>query len=141
MKKLHFLKISLSAILFIGIFSFTAITKTYAQEMTEYTWSDYKTKFSVPTSFTVSKSSGEQWEGSNDDITLSLFPRKGENLTQREMDKQLRTWARDESVIELGEITDVDSKKLNGYWGVFIEGKKEGLEDTVLKILYSFIPI
>lgn len=167
MKKLNFLKVTLTVFLLLGIFGFTTITKVYAQEMVQYTWSDYKTKFSVPSTFNVTKSTGEEWTGGDDDIVLSIFPRKGENLTQREMSTQLRTWARDEVVTGLGELTNVDSQKLNGYWGVFVEGTKDGLpvclmlivdpdypdtsmyiwvnyragmEDTVLKILFSFIP-
>lgn len=167
MKQSYFLRVTLSAILLLGIFSFTTVTKSYAQEMVQYTWSDYKTKFSVPSTFNVTKSSGTEWQGSDNDIALSIFPEKGKNLNQREIERLLRSWASEQGVGSLTDATNVDSKKLNGYWGVFIEGTKDafpvclmiivdpdypdtyiqiwvsyrdGLVDTVLKILFSFTP-
>ncbi|MBI5218776.1 MAG: hypothetical protein HY958_07595 [Bacteroidia bacterium] len=167
MKHLRCISFTVAAVLLLGLFSFTPVTKSNAQRMVQYTWDTYKTKFSVPSTFTVTKSSGDEWQGSDNDMALSIFPKTGEKMTQREMDRALKNWARDEGVGGLGDITDVDSQKLNGYWGVFIEGTKdgwpvclmliidpdytdtglyiwisykEGMVDTVLKILYSFIP-
>ncbi len=162
MKRVKSLK-NLFVILFVGAFTLSS----YAQRMQQYTWDDYKTKFSVPTTFVVNSSTGEMWSGGNDDINLTIFPRKGENLSQQGMDEALINWANGEGVTGLGNVTDIDSQKLNGYWGVFIEGNKgefpvclmliidpdypdtsmyiwvsyrAGMEDTVLKILYSFTP-
>jgi hypothetical protein len=163
MKKINLFR---SAFILI-IIGFISLNKGYAQDWQEYTWSSYKTKFKVPSNFRVTTSSGEEWSGTNDDIALTIYPRKGENLTQRAMDRALTNWANDQGVGNLTEIVDLDSKKLNGYWGVLIEGTKdnwpvalmlivdpdypdtsmyvwvsyrEGLVDTVLQILYSFIP-
>jgi hypothetical protein len=142
-------------------------TALMAQTMKSFTWDSYKTKFSVPSNFRVTKSSGEIWSGTNDDITMSIYPRKGENLTQRQMNNAVYTWAVDNGVANLGEGIELDPEKLNGYWGVLYEGTIDGFpvgtmllvdpdypdislyvwvsyrsdfEDTVIDMLMSFTP-
>lgn len=139
----------------------------YTQEMKTFTWDAYKTKFQVPTSFTVTKSSGDYWSGTNNDITMSIYPRKNENLSPDKIKASVLTWATDNGVTDIGEAIILDSDKLNGYNGVLYEGVvkgfpvgtllivdpdypnislyiwisyRAGLEDTVLKMLMSFTP-
>ncbi|MEI6124187.1 MAG: hypothetical protein WCQ95_11240 [Bacteroidota bacterium] len=136
-------------------------------QMKTFTWDSYKTKFKVPDNFVVDESTGEKWLGHNSDITLSIYPRKDENLSDREMRSAVRTWAVDNGVTNLGDAVDLDSEKLNGYNGVLYEGEKdgfpvatmliidpdypsitiyiwvsyrEGSSDTVLDLLMSFTP-
>jgi hypothetical protein len=138
-----------------------------AQDMKVFTWTDYKTKFSVPQNFRVTKSSGEYWSGTNDDITMSIYPRKDENLAQRAMKNSVYQWAVDNGVKNIGDVTELASDKLNGYWGDMYEGTidgfpvglmlivdpdypnislyiwvsyRTGFEDTVIKMLMSFTP-
>jgi hypothetical protein len=135
--------------------------------MKSFTWDSYKTKFSVPQNFSVSKSTSEYWEGTNSDITMSIYPRKGENLTRSEMKNSVYKWALDNGVKNIGDATELNSDKLNGYWGVMYEGTiddfavstmlvvdpdypdislyiwvsyRAAYEDTVLKMLMSFTP-
>lgn len=166
MKKLFTFKV-IAVVMIAFLLSGVSVNKVFGQRWTDYTWADYKTKFKVPSDFNVTSSSGEEWSGSNNDIALSIYPRKGENLSQREMDKAILKWAQDSQVESLTEIIDLDKQKLNGYWGVMVEGKKDGWPvalmliidpdypdtsmyvwvsyaeskvDIVLEILYSFIP-
>lgn len=138
-----------------------------AQTMTTYTWDSYKTKFDVPSNFDVTTSTGEEWSGTNGDITMSIYPQTGVTMTKPEMSRSVRKWATDNAVTNLTEVTEIDSEKLNGYWGVFVEGMnsgfpvfatlivdpdypdtslyiwvsyKEGQEDLVVKMLMSFKP-
>lgn len=99
----------------------------YAQEETKtYTWDAYKTKWKVPTDFRILESSGTKWSGTNDKITMSIYPRKDENLSEEGMKDAIISWARGNEVEDRGEVIDLDDEKLNGYWGVLIEGTKSG---------------
>jgi hypothetical protein len=138
-----------------------------AQDMKSFTWDTYKTKFSVPSDFRVTESSGTYWSGTNDLITLSIYPKKDENLTQLQMDDAVYNWAVSNGVKDIGTATDLDAAKLNGYWGVMYEGVingfpvatmlivdpdypeislyiwvayTSGYEDTVTSMLMSFTP-
>ena len=141
-------------------------TALMAQTQT-YTWEPYKTKFTVPSNFTIKESTGDKWSGTNGDITLTIFPRKDENLSWEGMQKACYNWAVDAGVKNIGTLTELDEEKLNGYWGVMYEGDKdgfpvatmlivdpdyteislyiwvsyrEGKEDAVIDILMSFTP-
>lgn len=138
-----------------------------AQTMVTYTWSTYKMKFDIPTSFTEKVNNSEKFEASNPDINLTIYPRKGENLDADGMINALSGWVSDSQIENLTQM-DVVTDQLNGYWGVYQEGTKngwpvflmlmvdpdypdisfyvwvsyrEGTEDTAVKILLSFKPI
>ena len=95
-------------------------------QTTEYTWSSYKTKFKVPDTFKLEQNDSTKFSAGNNDFNLTIYPRRGENLDSSQMAKNLRTWAETNQVKNLGEITNLNTEKLNGYWGVFIEGDLEG---------------
>jgi hypothetical protein len=142
-------------------------TTLMAQRMKDFTWDSYKTKFSVPNDFRITTSTGEKWSGTNDDITMSIYPRKDQTLSHREMQTSLRQWAVDNDVKNIGDVVELNEEKLNGYWGYLYEGDvdgfpvgtmlivdpdypgisiyiwvsyREGLSDTVIKMLMSFTP-
>lgn len=139
----------------------------YSQDMKSFTWDAYKTKFQVPTTFNVTESTGDYWSGTNNDITMSIYPRKGENLNKDKMKAAVLSWATSSGVTEIGDAIILDPQKLNGYNGVLYEGQvkgfpvgtllivdpdypdislyiwisyRAGLEDTVIKMLMSFTP-
>ena len=83
------------------------------------------------------------------------------------MRTDLRKWARDNNITDMTEFVELDTDVMNGYEGVFVEGKnndlpvilmlmrdpdyndicfyiwinyKDGKEDTAIKILKSFTP-
>lgn len=136
-------------------------------QMKTFTWDAYKTKFKVPQDFEIDESTGEKWIGHNDGINLSIYPRKDEKLSKREMTQSVYDWAVDNGVKNIGDVVELDEEKLNGYWGVLYEGEKNSLSvgtmlivdpdypnisiyiwvnykeretDTVLEMLKSFTP-
>jgi len=158
--------VKLSVLLVFVTMFFLSGTHVFGQ-MKTFTWDTYKTKFKVPEDFTIDESTGEKWIGSNRKINLSIFPRKDEKLSHREMTKSVYNWAVDNGVKDIGEVVELDESKLNGYWGVLYEGTKDGFNigtmlivdpdypdislyiwvsyddastDTVLEMLKSFTP-
>jgi hypothetical protein len=152
-------------LVFLAMF-FLSGTHVFGQ-MKTFTWDTYKTKFKVPSDFEVDESTGEKWIGHNRNINLSIYPRKDENLSHREMTKANYEWATDNGVKNIGDVVELDETKLNGYWGVLYEGDKDGFSigtmlivdpdypnisfyiwvsyreaytDTVLEMLKSFTP-
>jgi hypothetical protein len=152
-------------LVFVAMF-FISGTHAFGQ-MKTFTWDTYKTKFKVPSDFEVDESTGEKWIGHNRNINLSIYPRKDENLSHREMTKANYEWATDNGVKNIGDVVELDESKLNGYWGVLYEGDKDGFSigtmlivdpdypnisfyiwvsyresetDTVLEMLKSFTP-
>lgn len=152
---------------FLTVLFIISASGVFAQTKT-YSWIPPKTKFKVPTDFVVDESSETKWSGHNSNITLSIFPRKNEKLPQSDMQKALYKWASDNGVTNIGEITEVDPEKLNGYWGYIYVGEKDSLpvatmlivdpdypdiviyvwalysveyEESVTQILMSFTPI
>ena len=117
--------VKLSVLLvFVSMF-FLSGTHVFGQ-MKTFTWDTYKTKFKVPDDFVVDESTAEKWIGHNTEITLSIYPRKDEKLTHREMTKAIYNWAVDNGVKNIGDVVELDETKLNGYWGVLYEGDKDG---------------
>jgi len=156
-----------SMMLFLALILLGSATEVSAQWKT-YNWDFYKTKFQVPSDFVVSESSETRWSGKNNNITLSIYPRKNENLSPEGMQDALYKWASDNGITELGDVTILDEDKLNGYWGYLYEGLidgfpvgtmlivdpdypeislyfwasyREGYENTVIDILMSFVPM
>ncbi len=143
--------------------------KTQAQDWKWYTWDDYSTTFKIPEDFTIEKSSGSVFQATNKRITLSIYPRNESYESYEEMESSLLTWARDNGVVydDLNGIVDLDENKMNGYWGILLEGTASDFPvgllliadpdypditfyiwvsyyeeeiDTVLEILQSFTP-
>ncbi len=159
MKKIY----TLILFLFVGLLTHSVS----AQEWREFTWDTYKTAFKIPADFEVTTSTAEKFSATNEAILMSIYPRKDENLTWDEMESALRTWTTDNEVENIGEVVELDEEKMNGYWGMLLEGTKsdyyvgtmllvdpdypeislyiwvaydEGLEDTVIEMLMSFTP-
>lgn len=137
-------------------------------EKKTYTWEAFKTKWEVPSDFRILESNGTKWSGTNDKITMSIYPRKDENLSEEGMKDAIISWARSNEIEDRGEVITLDEEKLNGYWGVLIEGTKSGFPvgqlllvdpdypeislyvwisydenyvDTAIEILMSFTPM
>lgn len=110
----------IALILFMGM----AIGPVLAQT-TEYTWDTYKMKFSVPSSFTVDQNDAKVFDAGNSDMHLSIYPRKGENLSAEGMITSLDSWVTDNNVTGKSEM-NVITTELNGYWGVYQEGTANG---------------
>lgn len=116
----------------------------YAQSLKGWTWTDYKMKFQAPSDFSIKESSGTIFSAGNDHLYLTIYPKKGENLTYSGMKDALQKWARDNNVDwnsdNLGYMSD-----LNRYWGYYIDGSgSNGLPTSLLLLVdpdypeYSF---
>ena len=135
MNKKHILLVAVLA------FSFNLV---YAQSLKGWTWTDYKMKFQAPNDFSIKESSGTIFSAGNDHLMLTIYPKKGENLTYNSMKDALQTWARSNNVDwnsnDLGYMSN-----LNRYWGYYIDGTgSNGLPTSLLLLVdpdypeYSF---
>ena len=104
-------------------------------QMKSWTWSNYKMKFQAPNTFNIKESSATVFSAGNDNIYLTIYPKKGENLTYERMKDALQKWARDNGVewnsSDLGYMSS-----LNRYWGYYIDGKgSNGLPTSLLLLV------
>lgn len=136
-----------------------------AQSMKTWNWTTYKMQFQAPSNFKVDKNNAEIFDAGNGDLHLTIYPEKGNNITEASMKGLLRTWARENKLKFDGSVETMED--LNGYWGVYVDGVANDLptsilllvdpdypnisfyvwlqydaelEDTAVKILKSFIP-
>jgi hypothetical protein len=116
----------------------------YAQSMKAWTWADYKMKFEAPNNLTIKESSGTKFSAGNDNIFLTIYPRKGESLTYTGMKDALQKWARD-SKVDFSSSDVGYMSNLNRYWGYYIDGTgSNGLPTSLLLLVdpdypeYSF---
>ena len=106
-----------------------------SRNLKPYTWESYKTKFKIPDDFTVTASEGDKFIAGNNNMNFNIYPRKGESLSSEERENAVRKWAEDNNVKGLGKVTVLDESKLNGYWGVFIEGARDGYPEIYMLII------
>ncbi|TAH19627.1 MAG: hypothetical protein EAZ08_07965 [Cytophagales bacterium] len=121
--------------IFITLFflAVVALSSSFAQDMTTWTWDTYKMKFDVPSNFKVTKNTADAFVASNGKITLSMYPRKGQNLNYAKMQAAVLNWASSSNL-------DSDSgaqyvEDLNGYWGCYVEGVAKGFPTTALLLI------
>ncbi|PKP05244.1 MAG: hypothetical protein CVU11_00870 [Bacteroidetes bacterium HGW-Bacteroidetes-6] len=106
------------------LFALMLTSSAFGQDWRSFTWDDYMTKFKIPSDFEVTTNTAEKFSATNGKITLSIYPREDENLEWDEMEDALQKWADDNEVENQTEIIELDEEKMNGYWGVLIEGTK-----------------
>lgn len=160
MKKLTFV--------FAVVCTFLLSGNIMAQEWRTFTWDSYKTEFKIPSDFEVTESTGEKFSATNEAILMAIFPAKDENLAWDEMEEALIAWSLENEVENMADVVELDEEKMNGYWGMMLEGTKSdfnvatmllvdpdypeislyiwvaydtGLEDTVLEMLMSISPM
>jgi hypothetical protein len=95
-------------------------SNVFAQKMKEYTWDSYNVKFSIPVTFHVDKSTGDEFQAGDDDVYLSIYPKTGNTIAFSQMKKKLEDWALDSKVYDYPKVYELEN--LNGYWGVYLEG-------------------
>ena len=104
----------------------------FAQAMKSRTWADYKMQFQAPNCLTIKESSGTIFSAGNDNIYLTIYPKKGENLTYSSMKDVLQKWARDNKV-DFNSSDVGYMPNLNRYWGYYIDGTgSNGLSTSLL---------
>jgi len=120
-------------VLSLGLATFSS---TFAQEWQSYTWEKYSTKFKIPTDFEVTESTGDKFEASNNVINLTIYPFKYEYKTYEAMETGLTDWAEKSKVSynKNEELIQLDETKMNGYWGMLLEGTKDDFPVGMLLI-------
>jgi hypothetical protein len=113
---------------------------TFSQSWTDYEWKEYMTQFKIPSDFKVTESSSTRFSANNGKILMSIYPRKDENLSWEEMEDNLRSWTIDNDVENLGDIVVLDEEKMNGYWGVLLEGTKSDYSVGTMLIIDPDFP-
>lgn len=98
------------------------VVASVSAQMTEWTWSTYKVKFNAPKNMKVTQNDAKAFIGSTGNVTLSIYPRKGENLSYDGMQTSLTNWAKSNALVDYHAPEYIDD--LNGYWGVYLEGYK-----------------
>ena len=134
MKKLNFA-------VFISAFLFLALTgSTLSQKMVEYNWDTYHVKFEIPKTCNVDKNSSEGFGAGDDDVYLSIYPKKGDKMSFGQMKNALEDWAIDSKVYGYDKVNELEN--LNGYWGVYIDGKNgdNDLPATLLLLIHPDYP-
>lgn len=131
MKKTLFLILPVLMVLF--------VCNSYAQ-MTDYTWNDYHVKFKIPSAFRVDKNTSDEFQAGNDDAYLSIYPKTGQSMTLAKMKSALQDWASSSNVTGYDNVNTMDN--LNGYWGVYIDGKKSdnNLPASLLLLVHPDYP-
>lgn len=117
------------------LFAFANQVSAFGQDLVTWEWETYKVKFTVPDNFKIQENNAEAFIAGNEDINLSIYPSKGEMLTRNEMKNALKNWAKENKVTNLSEIIQVDDEKLNGYWGIFVEGTANDLPAFLMQII------
>ena len=129
------LKISISMVV---LFIIPIIT--FSQSWTDYEWKEYMTQFKIPSDFKVTESSSTRFSATNGKILMSIYPRRDESLSWEEMEDNLRSWTIDNDVENLGDIVVLDEEKMNGYWGVLLEGTKSDYSVGTMLIVDPYFP-
>ena len=125
------MRIKLFFSLVILFFATSAVT---AQRLKSWTWDTYKIKFKAPTDFDLDENTGSKWDGGNGKLHLTIYPKKGEKMEEGDLKSALRTWARDTKLSYSGGVQTMEN--LNGYWGVYIDGKgSNGLPTSILLLV------
>jgi hypothetical protein len=111
-----------------------------AQSLVTYTWDTYKMKFKVSSEMTVKENNADKFEATSYNITMDIYPRKGENLTYSGMKNAVINWANQESLKyntynTSGNEQPIYIKDLNGYWGCAIDGTKNSSAASMLLIV------
>lgn len=109
---------------------------TYSQRMIDYNWDTYHVKFQIPTTCKVDKNDADGFGAGDDDVYLSIYPRKENSMSFGRMKNALEDWARDSKVYGYDNVKEMEN--LNGYWGVYIDGKNgsNDLPATLLLLVH-----
>ncbi|HEY9343341.1 MAG TPA: hypothetical protein VIQ23_17285 [Hanamia sp.] len=104
-----------------------------AQSLQTWTWDTYKMKFRAPDNMIVQQNNADSYQATNNNITLDIYPRTGENLTYDGMKNAISNWANQVSLnYTKGPIY---MENINRYWGCAIDGTKQGFSATAVLLV------
>lgn len=110
------------------------------QALKPFTWDTYKMKFKISDDMRVVDNDANKFEATNSNITMDIYPRKGENLTYSGMKNAIINWANQENLRynaqnASGDDQPIYLKNLNGYWGCAVDGTKNTSSATMLLLV------
>lgn len=110
-----------------------------AQSLQIWTWDTYQLKFKAPDNMTIQQNDLNGFQASNNNITMNIYPRTGENLTYDGMKNAIVNWANKASLSYTtnlnGNIQPIYLENINRYWGCAIDGTKEGFGASALLLV------
>ena len=118
------------------IFTLFSAGTSYSQRMVDYNWDTYHVKFQIPATCHVDKNDADEFGAGDDDVYLSIYPKKGDPMSFGRMKAALEDWALDSKVYGYDYVHEMEN--LNGYWGVYIDGKNRSndLPATLLLLIH-----
>jgi Dihydro-orotase-like len=111
-----------------------------SQTLQTWTWDQYKMQFKAPDNMTVNQNDASAFRATNNNITLEIYPRQGENLTYDGMKNAIINWANQSSLSfnpynSNGDAQPIYLSNVNGYWGCAIDGTKSGYSASALLLV------
>jgi hypothetical protein len=128
-------------LLFLSLVCILAIS-AQAQKFTlkAWNWETYRVQFQAPDNMVISQNDAKEFSATNKLISLSVYPRKGENLNYAGMKSALMRWAVDTKVqyktynTANGEKQPFYMSDLYKFTGCAIDGTKDNFPVTILLI-------
>jgi len=111
-----------------------------AQSLESWTWDTYKMKFKAPDNMVVQQNDATGYQATNNNITLDIYPRTGENLTYDGMKTAIVNWANQVSLNYDPNTQPIYLSNINRYWGCAIDGVKEGYSASALLLINPDYP-
>jgi hypothetical protein len=116
------------------------VTSTSAQTLQTWNWDSYKMKFKAPDNMVVQQNDATGYQATNNNITLDIYPRTGENLTYDGMKTAIINWANQVSLNYDPSTQPIYLSNINRYWGCAIDGIKQGFSASALLLVNPDYP-
>ena len=123
---------------FLSILLLAINSIAFSQTLQTWTWDTYKMKFKAPDNMVLQENDVRGYQASNNEITLDIYPRTGENLTYDGMKNAIINWANQISLVYNTEPIYLDN--INRYWGCAIDGTKQGFSASALLLVNPDYP-
>lgn len=105
-------------------------TLVFAQK--EMHWDTHGVGFSVPANFKEETNNAEEYTASNDNLFLSIIPIQDETLDEGDLAAAVIDMAKG---LEYDVVEEVDEIELNGLYGYYVSGRKDGVNAVLMALL------
>lgn len=126
-------KISLSFALILCVY-FSPAQTTNTVQTKAWSWGEYKIGLQAPTDMVVKENSATVFYAGNEHVFLTIYPKKGENLTQDKLPQALQKWGTDHK-IKFSPSNSASLSSLNRLWGYYINGSGYKGMSTYVSVL------
>lgn len=125
---------------FLSILLLAITSIPIAQTLQTWNWDSFKMKFKAPDNMVIQQNDETGYQASNNNITLDIYPRSGENLTYDGMKNAIINWANQVSLSYDASTQPIYLKNINRYWGCAIDGSKQGFSASALLLINPDFP-